>query len=227
MLNLEVGHFLFDYDGLLVNSEKLYFETWCLVLSDKGKNICRRFHEGRHENEVYEKICRYLKKPMTLEEVSRYRRKMFNQLIGLGRLELKEGVRPLLERFGATVAMSIVSNSGIGVVRAGLKSTGIERWFDNLFCFNQGVSRKPSPDLYHLAVKSLNLQKSYALAFEDSPSGIISAEGAGVPVVCINSNPSMENFCLERNVPYFRSAIEFLTKIPSCGSRERGSKGWQ
>lgn len=212
LLNLKVSHLLFDYDGLLVNSEKLYFETWSSVLTAEGKRICGQFHEGKHESEVYEKVYQYLKKPMALEVVSRYRRKMFAQLIAQGRLELMEGIKPLLERFGPKVPMAIVSNSHIDVVNAGLKSTGIENWFDAYFCFGKEVNRKPSPDLYRLAVKSLNIKKDATLAFEDSPSGITSAQGAGVPVVCINPNPVMENYCLERKVAYFRSAIDFLIK---------------
>src|SRR5690606_28431032 len=89
------SHFLLDYDVLLVDSEKLYFETWCLVLTEKGQKVCHDFHEGKHEGEVYEKVKSFLTKPMTLEEISSYRKSMYDQLVSENKLELFEGI-PLL-----------------------------------------------------------------------------------------------------------------------------------
>ena len=203
-------HFLFDYDGLLVDSEKLYFESWCLVLTDEGQKVCQQYHEGKHESEVYEKVKSYLKKPMSLREVSNYRKVTFYKLIAQGRLELVDGVKGLLDKLKNVAPMSIVSNSTKDIVEEGIKSTGLEGYFDNLFCFSDKVNRKPAPDLYNLAIFTLNLGKDSILALEDSISGILAAQEAGVPVVCINSNPVMEDFCCKNNVKYIKSASELL-----------------
>jgi len=208
-----VSHFLFDYDGLLVDSEKLYFETWCLVLTEEGQQVCHEYHEGKHESEVYEKVKRYLKEPMSLEEVSLCRKTQFDKLTVEGKLELIKGMKQLLEVLSSIAPMSIVSNSTIDVVKEGLLSTGVHDYFGNLFCYSTKVNRKPSPDLYNLAVDSLSLEKSTIWALEDSKSGILSAQEAGVPVICINPTSSMKNFCTDDNVPYFSSVAEFLAKI--------------
>jgi len=86
------SYFLLDYDGLIVDSEKLYFETWCQVLTDEGQKICHQYHEGKHESEVYEKVKLYLKRSMSLEEVSKYRKSMFDELVAQGQLKLIDGV---------------------------------------------------------------------------------------------------------------------------------------
>ncbi len=207
------SHFLLDYDGLIVNSEKLYFETWCQVLTDEGRKVCHWYHVGKHESEVYEKVKLYLKESMSLKEVSNYRKSMFDELVTQGQLRLIDGVRELLTRLKSIAPMSIVSNSTMDVVVVGIDSIGIEGYFDNLFCFNSDVKCKPAPDLYNLAISTLNLDRSFTLALEDSISGILAAQEAGVPVVCINSNPSMENSCDERSVKYFKSANELLTSF--------------
>ena len=202
------SHFFFDYDGLLVDSEKLYLETWCLVLTDEGQKVCRQYHEGRHESEVYEKVKPYLKRSMSLKDISDYKKTMFDKLVAQKRLELIDGVEELLEKLKNVASMSIVSNSRKDVVEDGIKSTGIEDYFDNLFCFSDEVNRKPAPDLYNLAISTLNLNKGSTLALEDSRLGILAAQEAGVPVICLNSNPFMENFCDKHHVRYFKSANE-------------------
>src|SRR4030043_360372 len=112
MLSLnKYSHFLMDYDGLIVDSEKLYFETWCRVLNEEGQKVCQRFHEGKHESEVYERVRLYLRQDMTLEEISKYRASMFDELVAKGQLELVEGVKGLLGKLQSIAPMSIVSNS--------------------------------------------------------------------------------------------------------------------
>lgn len=202
------SHLLFDYDGLLVDSEKLYFQTWCQVLTDEGRRVCHQYYEGRHESEVYEKVKSYLKRPMSLREVSNYKKTMFDKLIAQGRLEPIDGVKELLEKLKGVVSMSIVSNSTKDVVEDGIRSMGIEDYFDNLFCFSDEVNRKPAPDLYNLAISTLDLNKDTTLALEDSKSGIFAAQGAGIPVICLNSDPIMEDFCEKNNVMCFKSAKE-------------------
>ncbi len=206
-------HFLLDYDGLIVDSEKLYLETWSLLLTRKGRKVCSRYHEGRHESEVYEKVKLYLKNPMSLEEVSNYRKLAFDKLVTQGRLELVDGMKELLERMKSIAPISVVSNSIREIVEDGLSSVGLEGYFNNLFCFSDEVNRKPSPDLYNLAISELSLDRNNALAFEDSGSGVLAALEAQVPVVCISSNPLMKNFCKKYCVKYFKSAKEYLSTL--------------
>src|SRR4030042_2280025 len=211
MLSLnKYSHFLMNYDGLIVDSEKLYFETWCRVLNEEGQKVCQRCHEGKHESEVYERVRLYLRQDMTLEEISKYRASMFDELVAKGQLELVEGVKGLLGKLQSIAPMSIVSNSVKDIVEDGIRSTGIEGYFNNLFCFSDKVRRKPSPDIYNLAVSKLNLKKNSILAFEDSDSGVIAARKAGVPVICISSNTLMEDFCKKNYQEYFRSAYDLL-----------------
>ena len=158
-------------------------------------------------------IKQYLKRPMSLKEVSSSKKSMFDKLVAQGELKLIDGVRKLLERLKNVVPMSIVSNSTKDVVVNGLNSVGLGGYFDNLFCFSSKVKRKPAPDLYNLAISALSLDKDSVLALEDSISGIVAAQEAGIVVVCINSSPVMEDFCNKREVRYFKSANEFFANF--------------
>lgn len=202
------SHFLFDYDGLLVDSERLYFETWAVLLTDKGKGICKSYHEGRHESEVYQKVRKHLRKDAPLHSISDNRKKMFDTLVAHGRLKCMDGIPELLHELKSHAPLSIVSNSRRNVVEDGLMSLGIQDYFGHVFCFSNEINRKPAPDLYNLAASTLNIDKVSALALEDSQSGIIAAQAAGIPVICISAHASMKDFCHEHQVPYVTSAQE-------------------
>jgi len=203
-------HFFLDYDGLIADTEKLYFETWCQVLTKKGQEICRDFHEGKHQSEVYEKVKHFLLKKMTLEEVSEYRKSTYDKYIVQGRLDLIDGMWDFLKALNDKAPLSIVSNSTEDVVENGIKTLRIEKYFDNLFCFDDTLNRKPAPDIYNLAISALNLDRSSVLAFEDSISGILAAQSAGIPVICINSSPQMAVHCKKNNIRYYKSSKKIL-----------------
>lgn len=207
------SYFLIDYDGLLVDSERLYFESWCTLLDDEGRKICKKYHEGRHESEVYEKVKDNLLRPMTLKEVSKAKKEIYDQFISDGRLRLVKGMKNLLEVLKTIAPMSIVSNSTRDVVIAGLASTSTSEYFEELFCFSDEVSRKPSPDLYNLALSSLRLNPKSVLAFEDSISGIEAAKKAGIKVVCISSSSHAKDHVGKNNVVYYKSAIEVFSSM--------------
>jgi len=205
------SYFLLDYDGLIVDSEKLYYETWSKLLTKKGQVICKKFHHGKHESEVYKEVKEYLKKSLSLKEISTQRQSLFDQFVSQGRLELLDGIKELLNVLNNIAPMSIVSNSTVGIVKNGLKSMGIEKYFENLFCFNDKINRKPAPDLYNLALSTLKLKYYSTLALEDSSTGIMAAQSSRIPVICINSNPEMKEFCQRHKVRYYKVAKEILS----------------
>lgn len=206
-------HFLVDYDGLLVNTEDIYFQTWCAVLNQAGQERCRTFHKGRHEIEVYEWTKPFLLQPMALEEVSAQRIRLFDEIIHSGGLSLMSGIALLLQTLAHLAPLSIVSNSTEDVVEAGLKVTGIAAYFVSKYCFRQGLRRKPTADLYNAALGDLQLPPHAVIAFEDSPSGLLAALTANAPTVCISHDTSVAPLCAAHNIPRYTSADELLGDI--------------
>jgi len=54
-------------------------------------------------------------------------------------------------------------------------------------CGEDVSQKKPHPEAYELALQKLNLQPHQCLAIEDSRNGLVSAGGAGIPVVMVRS----------------------------------------
>lgn len=208
-----IKHILFDYDGILVDSENIYFQTWCSVLNEEGEKICANFHKGQHESEVYEKVKPYLKVDWPFEQISKYRKSLFDNIVFSKGLELISGIDILLEKLYKMFPLSIVSNSELKLVENGLEATGLKSYFINLYCFNETIKRKPMPDLYHLALADLKLKEKNVIAIEDSISGMESALKANIPVICINKDISIKQFCQLHKIPYFQSPIELASSL--------------
>jgi beta-phosphoglucomutase len=59
------------------------------------------------------------------------------------------------------------------------------QYFTHIVSGDDVIDHKPSPEAYQLALQKTGLQPQEVLAFEDSQSGIDSAEAAGIQVVHI------------------------------------------
>lgn len=120
-----------------------------------------------------------------------------------GWLSLLAFLQPLVPLF-------VVSNSAINDVVWGLKRVGIYDSMRGIIGYSSGAKRKPDPFLYNEAVRQIEMAKSELIAFEDSHSGLLAAQAAGIYVVCVSNaieTPLIMNDC---EIPCFRSAFEIL-----------------
>lgn len=86
--------------------------------------------------------------------------------------------------------VAVASSSTRRWVTRNLKKFGILDRFDTI-CTRDDVSAvKPDPALYLLALERLGVTADEAIAFEDSPNGILAAKGAGIFCVFV-PNPLM------------------------------------
>ena len=75
----------------------------------------------------------------------------------------------------------MASNSYEPRLKRVLAKSGLEAWFgDRLFHLDQGSRRKPAPDIYLFALRSLGIGPEEAVAVEDSPLGVAAAVAAGI-----------------------------------------------
>jgi HAD superfamily hydrolase (TIGR01509 family) len=85
------------------------------------------------------------------------------------------------QRLGLLLA--VASSSPHAWVDGYLRRLGLWDLFEAVICRDDAARIKPQPDLFIAAVSALHLQPGQALAFEDSPNGVIAARTAGLRVV--------------------------------------------
>jgi beta-phosphoglucomutase-like phosphatase (HAD superfamily) len=66
---------------------------------------------------------------------------------------------------------------------------------DVVVCGEDGVAKKPAPDLYHLALQRLQLPANACIAVEDSAMGLRAAAAAGIPtIITVNAETEGQDF---------------------------------
>lgn len=125
--------------------------------------------------------------PEKIRDLHAIKTRYYTDLIDRGEIPLRPGIRRLIEEArDAGVRLAIASTTTfVNVTRLLTNAFGSESvsWFDVIAAGDDVPSKKPSPDVYLLALDKLGLPADACLAFEDSQSGLRAAQGAGIRTV--------------------------------------------
>ncbi len=179
---------IFDMDGTLFDTEKLYQRAWLDVAPEFGveKNFeLPKAISGTNLGEESERIVKrfypnidakaYIAR--TLEVVNMWRTQ---------RLELMAGVEEILAFFkSAGVAMAVASSAPVAVIEENLSRANLRGCFEVLIGGDLVTRSKPAPDIFLLAAERLNLPASDCYIFEDSFNGIRAAAASGGVAIMI------------------------------------------
>jgi HAD superfamily hydrolase (TIGR01509 family) len=103
------------------------------------------------------------------------------------------GASKLLDGLRARgIPLGLASNSPRRVLDAALACTIDRHTFDVIVTADDVAHPKPYPHLYRRACKALSADPGQSVAFEDSPTGLAAAAGAGMFVVYVPSSPTSE-----------------------------------
>ena len=185
----QIKAILFDMDGVIIDSEKLYVRFWKEAANKLGYNMTHEEALGlRSSNRI--DATNYLKKlygnDVSYDAIRNLRIKLMDEFINTHGIEAKKGVKEILDYLDLNnIPRVIVTSSPIERVKAHLGYLNILNRFDKI-CTAYEVKRgKPHPDIYLYAAKCLNLDPNDCLAIEDSPSGINSAASAKANAIII------------------------------------------
>ena len=119
-----------------------------------------------------------------VSECHKRKTKLFQELIGSGVVPLRPGVLRIVdEAIAADVPLAVCSTSNEDAVRTLITTLmGNERAAKfSFFCGDCVPNKKPKPDVYNLASKTMGLDKSECIVVEDSGIGTKAAKAAGMP----------------------------------------------
>ena len=193
---------VFDLDGTLLDTEKLYRRFWVEAarrmgypMEDRHALMIRSMAADRAEPLLKREVCA----DFDYHAVRALRREIMEAYIDENGVEAKPGLLPMLrdlKRMGMRIALATATPE----VRARkyLRMVGAETAFDAVACAEMVAHGKPAPDVYLLAAQKLGLPPAALLGVEDSPSGVQSAHAAGMTVVMVpdQDQPSAETAAL-------------------------------
>lgn len=176
---------LLDLDGTLTDSDPLHYRLWREVLAEYGVEMdparYRREISGRLNPDIVADLLPQLGEEAA-REVAEGKEAAFRERAA--ELERLPGLTELLERArAADLRLALVTNAPRANARTMLRAIDLEGAFDTEVLAYELPRGKPDPLAYRTALEHLGVEASDALAFEDSPSGVRSASGAGVVTV--------------------------------------------
>src|ERR1700756_5054131 len=167
---------VFDFDGLILDTEEPIYRSWLEVYEAHGEDLpfdrwvqtvgstTMGFHPQHH---LEERLGRPLPK-----EVLERRMDRRTELILANRL-LPGVVERLEEAREMGLKLGVASSSTQEWVRGHLARLGILGQFDCLRCRDDVANAKPEPDLYLAVLDCLGVRAAEAIAIEDSPNGVV------------------------------------------------------
>ncbi|HBB64579.1 hypothetical protein A3K02_02475 [candidate division WS6 bacterium RIFOXYD1_FULL_33_8] len=186
----EAKAFLFDFDGTLVNLDKLTVDSFAIVFKEMFKldftrDDFMKYISGRgSKNGIVEYLEKNGIKGFSVEGLNSEFYKNKNRLIE-ERLEdeiyLLPGIKEFLENFkDKRRRVVVVTSSRKEHVEKMLTHFGIYKYFEEVFDRSTVVKGKPDPQAFLNAIEYTGLDVEECVAFEDSFYGLQSAKGAGL-----------------------------------------------
>jgi len=180
---------LFDFDGVLVDSEPVHYDCWREVLRPYGFDLTwdgyTRNCVGVSDRKMLEQLAADAAPRVRLEELlEQYPRKkeMFRSKMETAEVFHAETLELVRSLDGYRLA--VVSSSGRPEVEPSLVRFGIRQYFGALVCGWEAARLKPAPDPYLKAAELLGVTR--ALVVEDSDAGVESGRAAGFEVLRLN-----------------------------------------
>lgn len=180
---------IFDMDGLLFNTERMFMEIRASVLPKYG--YVHREEEylqtvGVSGTKLAAILERIYGPDYPKDDVTRDTRALQMQHIKEHGLSVKPGIAELLEWAEENqIPRCVASSSQRPYVEAFLEAAGISDCFSFLVTGDEVTLTKPDPEVFLRCCENAKTEPSHALVLEDSENGIKAAHHAGIPVICI------------------------------------------
>jgi len=183
-----LGAIVFDFDGLIVDTEGPGFISWLEVYQRFGAelNLNDWSHAtgyiGGFDPAVH--LEKLLGRRLDWSQISP-EREARNWALTLQARTLP-GIEPLLQAARERgFRIGVASNSGNGWVEEGLKRLGLRTLVDAVVTREMVLNPKPAPDVYLKTAQVLGMEPNRTVALEDSEPGCRAAKQAGMKVVAI------------------------------------------
>jgi HAD superfamily hydrolase (TIGR01509 family) len=181
---------IFDFDGVLVDSERFHYRAYNAVFQKYGHTI--------DETEYYKYWTSLGLGPAG--EIERHglaldprrirdeKRPIFSEYCRNGTIRFFPEAHEVVERLArAGKVLTIASGSTRADIEAILENEGLEGAFAAIAGSDMVTALKPAPDIFLHALSMVGASPSEALVFEDAEKGVGSAIAAGIPVVVVRT----------------------------------------
>ena len=208
--------YIFDMDGLLLDTETLYQQFWFKVLQEKNIDITReelRKIIGMSYDQAKNYFLNYVDTEEEFIELRQRREVYFWEHVENIGMPLREGADQILSYLRENnIKTALITSTEEQRAKKLMNIAGLNHTFDYMVFSNMVTKTKPDPEMYHYLEKLTDIDMSEWIVFEDSYSGLKAANNAGVDVVWIKDLAIL----MDDNVNYIQkhdSLLDVLNNI--------------
>jgi beta-phosphoglucomutase len=176
--------FIFDLDGVIVDTAKYHFLAWQKIASELGIEFTPEHNEnlkGVSRIRSLDLILELGNIQASQEDKNKWliqkNENYLSYLVDMNFSEILPGVMPVLEYLKEN-NQGIALGSASKNARPILEKTGILSYFNVIIDGNDVTNAKPDPEVFVQAAKGLQIANENAVVFEDSVAGIQAANTA-------------------------------------------------
>lgn len=180
---------IFDMDGLVFDTERVFMEQLAVAMKERGYNLSREVYiktTGTTGSTLKNIMITHYGDDYPLEECTKIAQSRLEVIAETVGLNVKPQIRELLEMLkGKNIPCAVASSTESVYVKKYLGHSGLLEYFSQITGGEMVLHSKPEPDIFLMACEKLKTAPSTALVLEDSENGVKAAYTAGIPVICI------------------------------------------
>jgi HAD superfamily hydrolase (TIGR01509 family) len=184
---------VFDLDGLLVDSEPMWFRARCEIFQRFGlawTEADQKKQMGVSTAMWADDIAQRLQGRMSREEIVTESLSKMASYYQAGEVRIMPGARGALEHCAGKYKLGLASGSPKLLIDAALSGANWRHFFPEIVSSDEVNHGKPAPDVYWEVMKRMGVAAAEAVVVEDSGGGILAGKAAGAKVVAV-PNPEM------------------------------------
>jgi len=185
---------IFDLDGVLIDSEGLYFRAYQTVLEPYGVKISRAEYEEHWiaQGRGPEYIVAKHNLPLSPDDLRRMRSPVYLRLLETD-VTLMPHVEEVLAHLAPCFRLAVATNTNREHLDFVLRRFDIERFFSLTVAREDYRGAKPEPDAFLVAAEKLGLPPTQCVVIEDTYKGVMAAFHAGMACIAVPNEYTRHN----------------------------------
>lgn len=175
---------LFDMDGVIFDTERVYLEHWTEVFQKYGYNMRKEVYisvMGTGRENVMKVFKEIYGQDLPIIEMYKEKDELLLQAVEGGKVPLKSGAKEILNFLRENkIKIALATSAKRDRMIMQLKMADICNKFDELVCGDDITNSKPNPEIFLKAAQKLSVKPENCIVVEDSPAGIRAAYNAGM-----------------------------------------------
>ena len=212
---------LFDMDGVILDTEKLYARFWAEACHAYGYPMTYEQALGMrslNSQAGQAKLESYFGPGISRAVIKEKRVELMDAYVDIHGVEPKPGIVELLDFLQAQgIPTAITTSSPKERAKQYLQPLGLYDRFDHI-CTGYDVKHgKPEPDIYLYGAECIGVPPTQCLAVEDSPAGIESAYRAGCMAVLVPDLEGADDAMRQKLFAEADCLTDIINVVQKCG----------